>query len=235
VSRTERPTDRRIDRWSGGCLVGAGLLLLPTAVHPNIFKISFAHAVHGTPLWTPMHASLVLATTLSLAGLMGLYVPRADRLGRLGAVGIVLSVPGSVIAACVFYWEAFLLPVLVRESPELVDLDGPVFASWGVRAGALAGLWFIGLVLLGLALWRAGEVPGPAALTLVISAVAFAALEGPFVPVLGPLSTVAVAGGYAWVGVALWTGATGRPSRAAAGRGRRSPPLSRAPARGKPS
>jgi hypothetical protein len=43
-------------------------------------------------------------------------------------------------------------------------------------------------------------------------------LGGLLIPVLAPLSTLALAAGYAWVGVALTTGATGtadapRPSR----------------------
>ena len=74
----------------------------------------------------------------------------------------------------------------------------------------LAGLWIVGLVLLGIALARSGVVPRAAALTLAVSGAAFAVLEGPFVPVLGPLSTLALTVGYVWVGAALWTGATGQ-------------------------
>jgi hypothetical protein len=141
--------------------------------------------------------------------LLGLYARHAGELGRLGAVGFGLAVTGMVVAACAFYWEAFLLPPIAREAPELLAWDGPVVSDWGVRASALAGLWVIGLAMLGVALGRSRVVPRAAAFTLTFSSLAFAVLAGPFVPVLGPLSTLAFASGYAWVGAALWAGASG--------------------------
>jgi hypothetical protein len=201
---------RRVDHWSGGCLIATGLLLLTAAPHPDIYDTTFAAAALETPLWAAMHVALIGATILSLMGLSGLYLPRARRMGRLGAAGYACAVPGLVAAACLFYWEAFLLPVIAVEAPELFAWDGPLVTSWtGVASGALAGLWFVGLVLFGLALWRSRVVPVGPALTLVGTALAFVAFAGPFVPVLGVLSTVAVAGAHGWVGVALWTGAAG--------------------------
>lgn len=209
---------RRLDRRSGGCLIAVGVLLLSTIPHPDVFETTFADAALATPSWVVTHAALVVAAILSIFGLAGVYLPRADRLGRLGSAGFALAVPGLVVAACAFYWEGFLLPVIARHAPEVFAWDGPVVGSWGVRTGALAGLWFLGLVLLVVALVRSGVVPRVAGLTLVASAVAFAAFEGPFVPVLGVLSTLALAASHAWVGLALWTGATGQvvPETAAA-------------------
>jgi hypothetical protein len=101
-----------------------------------------------------------------------------------------------------------------------------VVTSWGVRSGALAALWFVGICLLGVALWLARVVPRAAALTLAVSAVAFAAFAGPFVPVLDVLATIGFAAGYAWVGVALVTGANGQVERDAHAA---SPPSGRPP------
>ena len=199
----------RLDRWSGGCWVGAGLLLLIGVLHPDVFETTFSDAALDNSLWVPMHAAAVVAVVLTLVGLLGLYARRAHRLGRLGAVGFALAVPGLVITACVAYAEAFLLPVIAADTPEVFAWDGPVVASWAIRVTTgLALLWLIGLCLLGLALWRSRLVPRSAALTLAISAVAFIVFAGPFVFVLGPLSTLAFATGYVLVGVALWTGAT---------------------------
>ena len=217
-------TRRRLDRWSGGCLMVAGLLLLSTAPHPDVFETTFAEAALGTPFWVAMHAALLLSAFLSLLGLFGLYGLHGARLGRLGAVGFALAVTGLVVAACVFYFEAFLLPVVARHDPALLAWDGPIIASWGFRLSALAGLWLVGMVMLGFALSRSGVIPRAAALTLAVSAAAFALLEGPFVPVVGPLSTVAFAAGYVWVGAALWAGATGQAGNAARGP-RRDPPV----------
>jgi hypothetical protein len=202
--------------------MAAGVLLLSTAPHPDVFDSTLAEAALETPFWVAMHAALLLSTFLSMVGLFALYGQHGGRLGRLGAAGFALAVVGLVVAACVFYFEAFLLPVFARHDPGLFAWDGPVIASWGVRLGPVAGLWVVGIVMLGVALARSGVVPRAAGLTLAGSAAVFAALEGPFVPVLGPLSTLAFAGGYVWVGAALWSGA-GRAGAAAPGRRVRPP------------
>jgi hypothetical protein len=202
----------RLDRWSGTCLIAAGVLILPGMLHPDIFETTLARAALDNAVWVPIHLVAVVAVVLTLLGLTGLYGPRAERLGRLGAAGFVLAVIGLVMTACVAYAEAFLLPVIAREQPEVFDWDGPVTTSWAVRVTTgMALLWLVGLVLLGLALWRSGVVPGGAALTLAGGSVAFTVFGGLLVPVLGPLSTLTLAVGYAWVGAALWTGATVRP------------------------
>jgi hypothetical protein len=210
MTLTEPATPTRLDRWSGACWVAAGVLLLTGVFHPDVFETTFADAALDTPLWGPIHAAAVVAAVLTLFGLTGLYARRAEQLGRLGAVGFALAVPGLVMAACIGYAEAFLLPVLARDTPRLFGWDGPVVTSWTIRVTAgLALLWLVGLFLLGLALWRSGVVPRGAALTLAASAVAWVLFAGPFVPVLGPLSTLALAAGYLGVGAALFTGATG--------------------------
>jgi hypothetical protein len=225
VTTSENETDQRIDRWSGGCLAAAGALLLLNVAHPNVFDTTFAQAALDTPLWVAIHAGLLVAVTLSLAALIGLYARRAGELGRLGAVGFAMALVGMVVAACAFYWEAFLLPPIARQDPGLFAWAGPVVTDWGVRSGALAGLWFVGLALVVIALWRAGVLPRAVAVTFPASAVAFALMAGPFVPVLDVLATLAFAASYAWLGVALWTHARGtaqparRPPRVPASRG----------------
>jgi hypothetical protein len=115
------------------------------------------------------------------------------------------------MTACVAYAEAFLLPVIARDHSNVFDWDGPVTTSWAVHVTAgMALLWLVGLVLLGLELRRSGVVPAGAAATLVGGSVAFAVFGGLLIPVIAPLSTLVLAVGYARIGVALWTGATGR-------------------------
>jgi hypothetical protein len=204
----------RLDRWSGASWIAASLLLLLGTLHPDIFETTLAH-VAADALWVPIHVAALVAVVLTVFGLTGLYVARADRLGRLGAVGFVLAVIGLVMTACVAYAEAFLLPVIARDHPEVFDWDGPVTTSWAVRVTTgMALLWLVGLVLLGLGLRRSGVVPAGAALTLVGGAVAVTVFGGLLIPVLAPLSTLVLAVGYAWIGLALWTGATGRTSPA---------------------
>ena len=220
ASSTAVPT--RLDRWSGACWIGAGVLLLLGTLHPDIFATTLAEAARRT-VWVPIHVAALVAVVLTLIGLTGLYGTRAERLGRLGAIGFACAVIGLVMTACVSYAEAFLLPVIARDHPEAFDWDGPVVTSRAVLATTgMALLWVVGLVLLGVALWRSGVVPAGAGLTLAVAAVAFSVFGGLLIPVLAPLSTLALAVGYAWIGVALSTGVTGtggasRGSRVLAG------------------
>jgi hypothetical protein len=220
ASRVAIPT--RLDRWSGACWMGAGALLVLGTLHPDIFATTLAEVSHQN-LWVPIHVAALVAVVLTLFGLTGLYGPRSEQLGRLGAAGFACAVIGLVMTACVAYAEAFLLPVIARRDPEVFDWDGPVTTSWPVVVTTgMALLWLVGLVLLGVALWRSGVVPARAGLTLAVAALAFSVFGGLLIPVLAPLSTLALAVGYAWVGVALSTGATGtggapRRSRVRAG------------------
>jgi hypothetical protein len=192
-------------RWSGAGLVLAGLLILPVVGHPDIFETGFADASRG-PFWAPGHAAGLVVAVLSLLGLAGLAARHGTRLGRLGAAGMILTVVGLVVTASLAALEAFAFPVLAREAPALLDIDGPLLGSATVRAvGGLALLWFVGLALVGLAVERAGVLPRGAGALLAGAAVAFAAFEGPFVPVLGPLSVLLFAVAHAWVGWALFT------------------------------
>ena len=202
----------RLDRWSAACLIAAGLLVVSGTLHPDIFGTTLAD-VAADAVWVPIHVIAVVAVVLTLFGLTGLYGSRAGRVGRLGAIGFVLAVIGLVMTACVAYAEAFLLPVIARDHPEVFDWDGPVTTSWAVRLTAgMALLWLVGLALLGLSLRRSGIVPAGAAMTLVGGAVAVMIFGGLLIPVLAPLSTLALGAGYAWVGAALWRGAAGHPA-----------------------
>jgi hypothetical protein len=208
---TISPRPSTLDRWSGGCLIAAGVLLLPGMLHPDIFETTLADAARTTPLWVPMHIAAIAVAVLTLAGLTGLYAARARLLGRLGAIGFALVVPGLVMTASVAYAEAFLLPVIARRHPELFAWDGPITTDWAIRlTTGMALFWLVGLVLVGLALWRAGAMPARAALTLAAATAVWPVFGGLLIPVLSPLSTVAVAVGYFAVGTALWSGRTGR-------------------------
>lgn len=156
----------RLDRWSGGCLIAAGSLLVTGVAHPDIFATRLADAALE-PWWVPMHAAATVAVVLTLIGLTGLYATRAARLGRLGAVGFGCVVPGLVVTGAVAWAEAILLPVIARKDAAVFDWDGPVTTSWAVRiTTGMALLWLVGLVLLGLALWRSGTAPAGPGLTL---------------------------------------------------------------------
>jgi hypothetical protein len=190
-------------RLAGACWIAAGVLFLAELSHPNALDIGFAEASEQST-WPALHVALVLAGILTVLGLAGLVARFGSELGRLGIVGAVLTVPGIVVAAGLFLTEAFLFPGLAREDPGLLDLGGPLLGSLGLRfTGALAGLWFLGLVLVGLAVERAHVLPRGAGILLAVGTVLFAALEGPFLPVAGKVAVVLYAAAHIRFGLGL--------------------------------
>jgi hypothetical protein len=193
-------------RWAGLCFVGAGLLTLSAVAHPDILEIGLAEASR-TALWTPMHAAGLAVVVLSLGGIAGLALVHRGRWGRLGALGVAMAVVGLVATAGLTAIEAFAFPALARAEPALLDFDGPIAgtpAFWVL--GGLAGLWFLGEAVIGVATARAGVLPRAPAILLAVGAIAFAAFEGPFVPVLGQASVVLFAAAQIWLGVVLAAG-----------------------------
>lgn len=190
-------------RWTGGCWIAAGVLLLAELAHPDALGLGFAASSLQT-LWPAVHVAWVLATVLTIFGLAGLVARHGPSLGRLGLTGAVLAVPGLVVAAGLFLTEAYAFPVLAREDPDLLDLGGPFLGSLALRLTAgLAGLWFLGLVLVGVAVERARVLPRRVGLLLAVGTAAFAALEGPFVPVAGKLAVLLWSAAQVWFGLAL--------------------------------
>lgn len=190
-------------RWAGTSWIAAGVLLLAELAHPNALDAGFA-ASSEQLLWPAVHVAWVLAVILTLFGLAGLAVRHGPAFGRLGVVGTVLAVPGLVVAAGLFLAEAFLFPALAREDPALLELEGPLLGSLPLRlVGGLAGLWFVGLTLVGLAVERAHVLPRGTGMLLAVATVLFAALEGPFLPVVGKVAVVLFAAAQIRLGVAL--------------------------------
>jgi hypothetical protein len=198
-------------RWAGGCWIAAGVLLLAELAHPDALDIGFAASSRQT-LWPALHVAWVLAAIATLFGLAGLVARLGPALGRLGAAGVVLAVPGLVVAAGLFLTEAFVFPVLARQDPALLDLDGPLLGSLVIRlAGGLAGLWFVGLVLIGVAIERAHLLPRGTGMLLAVATVLFAALEGPFLPIAGEIAVILFAAAHVRLGAALVTAAGTEP------------------------
>jgi hypothetical protein len=158
-----------------------------TPWHPNIFARPADEVVRGFGAWTLLHLLLMLAVILALFGASGLVAAHRGRIGRLGQVGLAVTVVGVAAAASVAAIEAVVFPLLARSDPTLLALSGPLLTSpILVALGILALGWPTGLALLGLAAARSRSFPRAPGILLALSAPLFLALEGPFIPVLGP-------------------------------------------------
>lgn len=168
----------------------------------------------------PSHVLGYLASQLLVFGLIGLYARQAQASGPLGLFAFVLTMVGLVVAAGgQLLVGATLQPLTAARTPELWDVDGPVFTDRAARlAFALANLLVPGLLLLAIATLRTRILPRwPAWLIAVSAALGILAVVGfgaspqlaattvPFVA--ADILEAAIAVGLISLGRSLWRGA----------------------------
>jgi hypothetical protein len=130
----------------------------------------------------------VLLGVLLQLGLVGLYVPRANVLGVLGAVGFFLAFSGAWLTTGSSFVDAFTKPGRLP-SGEPEEFFGPLL---------LFGLTFVlGWVLVGIAMFRSRAYPRSAVALLVAGALIL------LLPL--PLYGVVFAVALAWIGYILLT------------------------------
>ena len=135
----------------------------------------------------------LLAGTLLLGGLVGLYVRQCEAVGRLGVIGFLLAFFVTSFVTGDFYANTFVTPLVARGAPEFLDdpLSGMLQVWLPFSFGVLAFSW----LLLAVATLRARVYPRGPAWSLLVGAVL--ALV-PF-----PLANLPFYGALAWVGLHL--------------------------------
>ena len=144
----------------------------------------------------------LLAGVLLTGALVGLYVHQSEAAGTLGLVGFLLAFAGAVLASGSAWENAFILPVLARETPELLEAGPPGLVFFGEALSF--GLLGVGWILFGLATYRARVYPGIPAVLLVAGGV-LTLVPIPSL-VLGVVVGIVLDVAVAWLGFALLTG-----------------------------
>jgi hypothetical protein len=194
-------------RWCGGALLLAGAILgVSTLLHPN--EVADPEAVLSSA-WVIVHTAYVPGFVLVLFGLTGLYARLAERGGRLGLAGFVLSFIGGALFLVVVVTEAAIVPAIAASDagPTLLDPAGPLFGGeLGLifLAGQVA--FSVGVILFGISIVRADVLPRPAGLLLL--GAPLAAFWPPLPQLVGVAGGVQLGLGYAWLGYAVWSGAS---------------------------
>lgn len=143
----------------------------------------------------------LLGGMLLVFGLITLYAYQVEAAGRLGIVGFVVSMVGTVLLTGQAWFIAFFEPALVTEAPGFVEN-----AMAGEAGGTLLTVGFmlpiftqaIGWTIFGIATYRAGVFPRLAAIVLTIGALLlFVPIEG--IPIVFQLA-------IAWLGFLVFTG-----------------------------
>jgi hypothetical protein len=149
-----------------------------------------------------VHTTWVL---LLVFGLFGLHLHQQHAVGRFGQIATLVALFGTVTLFAAALTEVTVLPFLPEDSP-LIDEPPPAMLAV-FFVGFVA--YVLGLLLFGIATWRAGVLPRRAAALLVIGMVLALALK-PVIP--GVLAVMGVA--LIWLGVAAVAQATALPTEA---------------------
>lgn len=202
---------------SGAVAVWAAGPLLTAAVvpHPSILQGEVGAVVTDTDSWVALHLMAAAGIALGWWGITCVVLLHRRVLAVWAGPIFVLATVGGFVLGSVMVLEALMFPEVARVAPELLELDGPLFGSWTFRlVSSLGGGYLVALVALGVVLARRG-VWASAGRAVAVSTVAFMVGAGFFVPVLGPLSAVALAGAAGWLGLLLWRAADDRTTSAA--------------------
>ncbi|MET4638139.1 hypothetical protein [Mycetocola sp. 2940] len=174
-------------------------------LHPSILVRPVADVVRETDVWQPLHIAFALMFVLAAIGAAGLVAVHGNSMGRLGQVGLILTLVGSIGGLGIGIVEALAFPVLAERLPDVLALQGPLLTSWVfICLGLLWLAWAVGLTLIGIAAARAAVFPRAAGVLLAVGAVAFHALGAPFVPVAGIVSGLLFGAAQVWWGWLLW-------------------------------
>ena len=181
-------TTRTLIRWGG----------LVSILFGAVFAISAIINVNGRTvpgMWLAL-AGLVLVVFAMIA----LYAAQVERSGVPGLLGFVLTMVGATLSPI----GAFA--ILARVSG--LDANREVIRFFNTSPlGLIANFGFgLGLIVFGLATFRANVLPRYAGLLLALgSLIAFVADIAGLPPVAGAIAFVLVGAGFAWMGWALFS------------------------------
>jgi hypothetical protein len=203
-------TASKIIRWSGLSAMAAGLIFAAIQpIHPAdvLASVNTSAFVIITSFKTAM-------SIFGLLGIAGLYARQVEKTGWLGLIGYLLLTLFYAVQMCFSFIEPLVLPLLVTQSPDFVSsalglssgAGGPMnLGAFAVVYQIVSVLYLLGLVLFGIAIYRARILPRPAAVLLAISG-PLAFIMGALLPhQFARLAAMPMGIALAWLGYALLT------------------------------
>jgi hypothetical protein len=128
-SSPSSPSSSALIRASGvPTIVGGVFFALFPFLHPNHDAAGYTSAA-----WVPVHMMPNVGAILVLFGLMGLLARQLERAGWLGVIGFVVGVAGTASFVMGAMIEAFMIPFMGLQAPDIVDgppRQGSARRSW---------------------------------------------------------------------------------------------------------
>ena len=184
-------------------IVGGILFALFPLLHPD-----HTAAGYTSWIWVPAHMMPNVGAILVLFGLVGLLARQLERAGLFGVIAFVAAFIGTASLVMGAMIEAFIIPFMGLQTPEMVD--GPPPPGVGEAFLVITTLFAVGYLLLGIATYRAAVLPRHVGLLLIVGTLADMVLPklGGIDPSLDPLWVVGFVlfgVGLASLGYALWS------------------------------
>jgi hypothetical protein len=202
-------TTSALTRAAGVSAVLSGLLFIVIQpIHPEEDV-----ATVTSTAWVVVALMTIAMAVLGLVGVSGIYLRQVRESGLPGLIGYLMF--GSFYLATIAWTfvEVFVLPRIADDAPQFVDdfLGVPAGVSAQGDVGTLplffttvSGLYLVGGLVFGIAVYRAGILQrGAAALLAVGSVSAIAAAVLPHA--VGRYAAVPVGLAMVWLGWSLWS------------------------------
>ncbi len=146
-------------------LLGALLGIIGNILNTALFPGNAPHQ-YLTPLWVVVTLVSLIGPLLLLPGIAARQAPRA---GWLGFIGFILTFIGGFLLTSFSVVGLLVFPWLAQVAPKLAVGNGPPASFLFLLVAGV--LFALGGLLLGIAVMRAGILPGLAGLLLLIGAV----------------------------------------------------------------
>ncbi len=203
-------TAAKLIRWSGLSAMAAGLIFAGIQpIHPPdvLASVNTSAFIIITSLKTVM-------SLFGLFGIAGLYARQVEESGWLGLAGYLLLTLFYAVQMCFSFMEPLVLPLLVTESPNFVEsvmgmssgAGGPLnLGAFATVYALVSVLYLLGLLLFGIALFRARILPRWAAGLLAFSGPLALIMVTLLPHQLERLAAMPMGIALAWLGYALWS------------------------------
>jgi hypothetical protein len=204
-------TTPNLIRAAGLSTVVAGAIfaaILPMPIRPPdvLASVNTSSFVVITSLMTVM-------SIFGLFGITGLYARQVEKTGWLGLAGYLLLTTYFALQMCFSFIEPTILPLLTSAAPAFVEsaLAMRSGAAASMNLGALATvysltsvLYLLGLLLFGIATFRARILPRWAAALLALSGPLAGILFGLLPDQLDQLTAIPTGVALVWLGFSLF-------------------------------
>lgn len=208
--RTMKITTQKLVRWSGLSAIVTGMIFAGIQlIHPPdvLASVNTSAFIIITSLKTVM-------CLFGLFGITGLYARQVEETGWMGLAGYLLLTIFYAVQMCFAFAEPLILPLLTTAAPTFVEsvmgmssgAGGPMnLGAFATVFALLPLLYLLGLLLFGIAMFRAGILPRWATGLLAFSGPLAGIMVALLPHQLERLAAMPMGFALIWLGYALWS------------------------------